>query len=398
MQEEARAMFRAEVRAFLRTHARPKVATVASLSPLGGFRDDPDALAEARAFQALLDDARLAAIHWPVEHGGRGASAAEVMILAEELSQFDVPGDVFRIGTAMIGPTLIAHGTPEQQRRFLGPMRRGDEIWCQLWSEPGAGSDLAALSTKAVVDGDELVLDGQKVWTSGAHYSQWGLGIFRSDPSAPKHKGITCLVVDMSSPGITVRPLRQMTGDAHFNEVFFDSVRVPCANVVGDWNDGWRVARTTLMNERFAAGAMDTSDAAFEALAALARRVGAVTDPVTRQELARVHTLGRVADLTSARVRASLERGGIPGVEGSILKLAIATLITERAELGLRLLGPGGTLCGPAAPESGRWADAVLGAFAMHIGGGTDEIQRNIVGEVVLGLPREPAVDRDTPS
>ncbi len=381
---------RAEARAWLEGRAKPRTDAACSLSPMGGFRDDPASLAEARAWQADLAAAGLAAVHWPVEHGGRGSSAGEALALAEELARYEVPSDVFRIGTAMIGPTIIAHGTPEQQARFLGPMRRGEEIWCQLWSEPGAGSDLAALGTRAVRDGDVFVLDGQKVWTSGAHYSQWGLGIFRSDPDAPKHKGISCLIVDMASPGITIRPLRQMTGDAHFNEVFFDGVRVPVENLVGDLHDGWNVARTTLMNERFAAGAMDTSEAAFDALVAVARDAGAAGDPVVRQDLARVHTLGRLADLTSARVRAALQAGGIPGVEGSILKLALAQLITDRAAVGMRLLGPAGALVGDGAPEGGRWADAVLGAFAMHIGGGTDEVQRNIVGEVVLGLPREP--------
>jgi acyl-CoA dehydrogenase len=319
------------------------------------------------------------------------------MALAEELARFEAPGEVFRIGTAMIGPTIIAHGTDEQRARYLGPMLRGEEIWCQLWSEPDAGSDLAALATRAVRDGDDFVLDGQKVWTSGAHYSQWGLGIFRTDPDVPKHEGISCLIVDMATPGITIRPLRQVTGAAHFNEVFFDGARVPVANLVGDLHDGWRVARTTLMNERFAAGALDTSEAAFAALLGVARARGTTADPLVRQGLARIYGLGRLADLTSARVRAGIRAGGIPGVEGSILKLALATLFTERADLGMRLLGPAGTLLGDGAPEGGRWPDAVLGSFALHIGGGTDEVQRNIVGEVVLGLPREPAVDRDLP-
>jgi len=394
---ELLAPFRAEVRQWLDAHAPRRSEEQLSLSPMGGFRDDEEAIAEARSFQAARADAGLAAVHWPVEHGGRGAGPLEALVLAEELARYDVPGDLFAIGIAMIGPTIIAHGTGEQKARFLGPMLRGEEIWCQLWSEPDAGSDLAGLTSRAVRDGDELVLDGQKVWTSGAHYSQWGLGIFRTNPDVPKHRGITCLIVDMATPGITVRPLRQMTGAAHFNEVFFSGARVPVANVVGDLDDGWRVARTTLMNERYAAGAMDTSDAAFRALVGLARAVDAVGDPRVRQALARIHTLGRLTDLTSARVRASLERGMVPGVEGSILKLALAGLLTERADLGLTLLGPAGTLAGDGAPERGRWADALLGSFAMHIGGGTDEIQRNIIGELVLGLPREPATDRDVP-
>jgi alkylation response protein AidB-like acyl-CoA dehydrogenase len=398
----AEAEFRAEVRAWLDRHAKLRSESEHTLSPLGAFRDDEGAIAEARAWQAQLAEARLAAIHWPAEHGGRDASPLESMVRAEELARYDVPGEVFSIGIAMIGPTIIAHGTDEQKARFLRPMLRGEEIWCQLWSEPDAGSDLAGLTTRAVLDGDEYVVDGQKVWTSGAHYSDWGLGIFRTNPEMPKHKGITCMIVDMSTPGITVRPLRQMTGGAHFNEVFFDGARVPAANVVGDVDDGWRVARTTLMNERYAAGAMDASDGAFAALVGVARRASAdgrpgSADPKMRQELARIYTLGRLTELTSARVRTNLARAMIPGIEGSILKLALAELVTERADLGLRLLGASGGLHGGDAPEGGRWAAALVGSFAVHIGGGTDQVQRNIIGERVLGLPREPSTDGEVP-
>jgi acyl-CoA dehydrogenase len=276
-------------------------------------------------------------------------------------------------------------------------MRRGAEIWCQLWSEPGAGSDLASLRTRAEADGDEFVLNGQKVWTSGAHYCDFGLGIFRTDASVPKHKGISCFVVDLRTPGITIRPLRQITGEAHFNEVFFDDVRIPAANLVGDLHDGWRVARTTLMNERFATGSLGSPQSTFDALVDLARATGRDADPVVRQRLVQAYPLGRLFDLTSARVRTSLSSGGIPGVEGSILKLAIARLGTLVADLGVDVCGPGGALVGDAAPEAGRWADALVGSWAMHIGGGTDEVQRNIVGEVVLGLPREPDPSRELP-
>jgi alkylation response protein AidB-like acyl-CoA dehydrogenase len=388
------AAFRAEVRAWLDANAKPNVDAEQALSPMAGYRDDPESIAEARRWQATLADAGWAAIHWPAAHGGRDATALQSTVLAEELARYDVPDALFTIGTAMIGPTLIAHGTAAQQARYLEPMRRGDEIWCQLWSEPDAGSDLAALGTRAELDGDEYVLHGQKVWTSGAHYCDLGLGIFRTDPTAPKHKGISCLVVDLRTPGITIRPLRQITGASHFNEVFFDGARVPAANLVGDPNDGWRVARTTLMNERHATGALGSAQGAFQALAGLAAATGA-TDPRVRQQLARVYTLGRLFELTNARVRTAMARGQIPGVEGSILKLSVARLGTEVAELGTSLLGPAGALVGTDAPEGGRWPEALLGSFAMHIGGGTDEVQRNIIGEVVLGLPREPDPSRD---
>jgi alkylation response protein AidB-like acyl-CoA dehydrogenase len=242
------------------------------------------------------------------------------------------------------------------------------------------------------------VLNGQKVWTSGAHYCDFGLGIFRTDLDQPKHKGITCCIVDLRSPGVTIRPLRQITGAAHFNEVFFDDARIPLASVVGDWNDGWRVARTTLMNERFATGSLGSSTSTFDALLELVRSSGAAEDPKVRQRLARAYSLGRIFDLTNARVRTSLSKGAIPGVEGSILKLAIAQLGTAVADLGVDVAGAGGLLLGgEGAPEEGRWADALLGSFAMHIGGGTDEVQRNIVGELVLGLPREPDPSREVP-
>jgi acyl-CoA dehydrogenase len=393
----AEAAFRDEARAWLDANAKPKVDADQRISVMGSYRDDPESIAEAKRWQATMADAGWAAIHWPVEHGGRGAGGLESTVLFEELARYDVPDTLFAIGVAMIGPTLIAHGTPEQTARYLEPMRRGTEIWCQLWSEPGAGSDLASLRTRADADGDEFVLNGQKVWTSGAHYCDFGLGIFRTDSSVPKHKGISCFVVDLRTPGITIRPLRQITGEAHFNEVFFDDVRVPAANLVGDLHDGWRVARTTLMNERFATGSLGSPRSTFDALVELARATGRSTDPVVRQRLAQAYTLGRLFDLTSARVRTSLSSGGIPGVEGSILKLAIARLGTVVADLGVDVCGPAGALVGPAAPELGRWADALVGSWAMHIGGGTDEVQRNIVGELVLGLPREPDPSRDVP-
>jgi alkylation response protein AidB-like acyl-CoA dehydrogenase len=391
------AAFRAEARAWLDANAKPKVDAEQRISAMGSFRDDPDSVAEAKRWQATLAAAGWAAIHWPAAYGGRDASGLQSTVLFEELARYDVPDTVFAIGIAMIGPTIIAHGTDEQKERYLQPMRRGEEIWCQLWSEPDAGSDLAALGTRAELDGDEFVLNGQKVWTSGAHYCDFGLGIFRTDATVPKHKGISCLIVDLATPGITIRPLRQITGESHFNEVFFDDVRVPARNLVGDLNDGWRVARTTLMNERFATGSLGSSSTAFDALRDLTVALGRSTDPVVRQRLARIYTLGRLFDLTNARVRTALARGGIPGVEGSILKLAIAQLGTAVADLGVDVAGPGGVLVGGEAVEGGRWPEALLGSWAMHIGGGTDEVQRNIIGELVLGLPREPDASREIP-
>jgi alkylation response protein AidB-like acyl-CoA dehydrogenase len=374
----------------LDANAMPKVDAGQRINVMGGYRDDPESVAEAKRWQATLAEAGWAAIHWPSAYGGRDASGLESTVLFEELARYDVPDTLFSIGVAMIGPTIIAHGSDAQKDRYLQPMRRGEEIWCQLWSEPDAGSDLAALGTRAELDGDSFVLNGQKVWTSGAHYCDFGLGIFRTDPTVPKHRGISCLIVDLRTPGITIRPLRQITGEAHFNEVFFDDVRVPVANLVGDLPDGWRVARTTLMNERFATGSLGDSRSAFDALVEHAQATGRSRDPLVRQALARVFTLGRLFDLTNARVRTALAQGGIPGVEGSILKLAIAQLGTAVADLGVDVAGPAGM-------EADRWTEALVGSFAMHIGGGTDEVQRNIVGEMVLGLPREPDPSRELP-
>jgi alkylation response protein AidB-like acyl-CoA dehydrogenase len=400
------AAFRSELRSWLDEHATPKSGN--GDEPVGVFSaflgDDEDALVErARAWQRTLADAGWAGLSWPAEYGGRSAGLVEAMIAGEELARYDVPQGVCDLGIAMIGPAIIAHGTEEQKQRWLRPMLRGDEIWCQLWSEPGAGSDLAGLATRADHDPatDEFVINGQKVWTSGAQYSQFGLGVFRSNPDVPKHKGITCLVVDMATPGIEIRPLRQLTGGAHFNEVFFTDARVPTANVVGEVDEGWTVARTVMMNERFAASSVGSPTAFLEPLIELARsteRAGrpASEDPLVRQRLADIHARSRIFDLTTARVRTSLSQGSIPGVEGSILKLVVSDLGSDAADLAVDILGLDGTIHAKERSRE-RWVTSYLGAHAMHIGGGTDNIQRNIIGEQVLQLPREPATDRDVP-
>jgi alkylation response protein AidB-like acyl-CoA dehydrogenase len=391
------AAFRAEVRAWFEQHAVPAPPSSAQLSVLEGFDDRPETVARAKEWQRRLGEAGWAAITWPAEHGGRGAGPLEAIVFGEELARYDIPLQLFTIGIGMIGPTLIAHGTAAQQARYLPPMLRGDEIWCQLWSEPEAGSDLASLRTRADRDGDDFVLNGQKVWTSGAHYSDLGLGVFRSDVDVPKHRGISALIVPMDAPGITIRPLRQINGASHFSEVFFDDVRVPAANLVGELHDGWRVARTTMMNERLSAGVMRSLTASVQPLLELARRTGRAEGRVERQRLAHAYTQARLFDLTTARVRTALSHHAIPGPEVSILKLFAALAGTELADLGAEILGPSGLLWGDDGPDGGRWASGVLASFAMHIGGGTDEIQRNIIGETVLGLPREPVTDRDAP-
>jgi len=334
-------------------------------------------------------------IHWPKEYGGRGASLIEQMIFTEELIAAGAPPGVNIIGLTMVGPAIIQHGTEEQRRRWLPPVLSADEIWCQGFSEPGAGSDLASLSTRAVEEGDEFVVSGQKVWTSNAHRSHSCILLVRTDPQAPKHRGISCLLVDMKSPGITIRPLVQITGDAEFNEVFFDQVRVPKANLLGPKNGGWEVAITVLMYERMAIGSTVILHHYIQRLLDLARRTRsdrgvAAADPLLRQEMAQIYLEGRALRLTGLRYLTRQLRGEAPGPEGSVLKLTLTETYRKMAETATRILGPAHQLWKGTdrAPEGGRWAFQALFALRFGIAGGTTEIQKNIVGERILGLPK----------
>jgi alkylation response protein AidB-like acyl-CoA dehydrogenase len=296
----------------------------------------------------------------------------------------------------MAGPTIAAHGTEQQKRRFLDPMLRGDEVWCQLFSEPNAGSDLGGLRTSAVRDGDEWVVNGQKVWNSGAHYSDWGILLTRTDPDAPKHRGITYFLVDMRTPGIEVRPLRQITGAAHFNEVFLSDVRIPHANVLGAPNAGWGPILTTLANERTLIGG-GQSIVKISDLLALARRFGADKDPVIRQELVRQYAYLETIRFLGYRVQTAASKGVPPGPESSVLKLAASRKLAHAGDLVLAIQGAAGMLWQEDAHQNGFWQNQFLGQWASRIGGGTDQIQRNIIGENVLGLPSEPRVDKGVP-
>ena len=378
------AELRAEMRAWLEEHF-PAWKREQGLAD--DFRYEEEL---GRSWQRVLFEGGWGAPAWPPAYGGRGFGPVESTIWAEEKARaganlpFDVPG------FGMAGPTIIAHGTDEQKERYLPPLLRGDEIWCQLFSEPGAGSDLAALTSRAERDGDEWVVTGQKVWSSGAHQADWGILVARYDFDVPKHKGIVYLLVDMKSPGIEVRPLRQMDGGVHFNEVFLSGVRVPDANRLGEPGDGWKVAVTTLMNERVSLGGATTGFALpFERLAAVAAEHGA--DPTKRDRLVRVYTQNRILEFLQARIVAKLGRGQIPTAEGSIMKLVLASLVSDSAELGVDLLGAAGQVAGDGIQH------AFLGSLAFHIGGGTDDIQRNLIAERVLGLPREPQPDRELP-
>ena len=381
---------RAEARSWLESVAKRRGEGDGSWRAFRARTDDEDAtqLARAKVWQATKCDAGWAAIHWPREYGGQGRSGIEAGVFSEEESRFDTTGNMFMIGIDMVGPTLIAHGTPDQKTRFLPPMLRGDEVWCQLFSEPGSGSDLASLSTRAERDGDEWVIHGQKVWTSSAHTADFGICLARTDPAAPKHAGISYFLVDMHSPGVTVRPLRQIDGAIHFNEVFLDGVRVPADRLVGEVHDGWRVATTTLTAERTAIGS--GGRVGTREITELARMLGRTEDPVLRQEIAHVHAREMAQRWTVYRVRTAAANGRVPGPEAMVLKLLNSHQVEHVGSLVMSLLGSQGMLWHTDAPDDGFWQDVFLMQWSSRIGGGTEDIQRNIIGERVLGLPREP--------
>ena len=391
------AAVRAEARAWLESVAKRRGEGDGDWRAFRARTDaeDADQLARAKAWQATKCDAGWAAIHWPSEYGGQGRSGIEAGVFSEEESRFDTTGNSFMIGIDMVGPTLIGHGTPAQKARFLPSMLRGDEVWCQLFSEPGSGSDLASLSTRAVRDGDEWVIDGQKVWTSSAHIADFGICLARTDPDAAKHAGISYFLVDMHAPGVTVRPLMQIDGAIHFNEVFLDGVRVPADRLVGDVHDGWRVATTTLTAERTAIGA--GGRVGTREIAELARQRGRTDDPVLRQEIARVHCREMAQRWTVYRVRTATAKGLMPGPEAMILKLLNSHQVEDVGSVLMSVLGSDGMLWHGDAPDEGFWQDMFLMQWSSRIGGGTEEIQRNIIGERVLGLPREPDLLKGKP-
>ncbi|HSG78631.1 MAG TPA: acyl-CoA dehydrogenase family protein [Acidimicrobiia bacterium] len=392
------AAFRAEARTWLEANALPRrrlpiapSSIIAEWSP----EEEERKLAEARAWQARKFDDGWAGIAWPTEFGGRGGTLLEALIFGHEEMAFDTPGDALIIGLGWVGMALMIHGSPEQRERFLRPMLRGDEVWCQLFSEPAAGSDSAAMATTAVRDGDEWVISGQKVWTTFAHRSDWGLCVARHDADLPKHRGLTAFVIDMRDPGVTCRPLRQMTDSSNFNEVFLDGVRVPDDHRVDAVGSGWRVVTTTYLYERAGGGLVATLPT--PALATLLRDLGAADDPTVRSRYAALYARAEVLRYTGLRIQTALSKGQMPGTEGSILKLAWTDLLRDLYALGLEALGPAGALVGGDAPSGGEWAGAFLGTPGLRIGGGTDEVQRNLIGERVLGLPKEPRIDLDVP-
>ncbi len=365
---------------------------------------------------------------WPTDWYGRGIAPNLSRAVTAARRKAGAVGAPAGIAQNLAGPTILAHGTEEQKRRFL-PGIVGGEVWCQLFSEPGAGSDLASLQTRAELDGEEWVVNGQKVWTSGAQIARYGILIARTDPALPKHQGLSYFVIDMRQPGIEVRPIREMTGRSIFNEVFFTDAKVPAGNRIGELGEGWAVALTTLANERtmLSAGSFGSSGSAAgirptdldapagrvapdaetessgsgsgagDLVRSLAETYGRRTDPVARQEIAQIHTLLEIARFTDLRVRAAVDAGGRPGPEVSIGKLAASTLLRTMRETMFRLCGPYTTLWGDDSPLAGRMHEVGFSSYLISIGGGTDQVQRNIIGERVLGLPREPRADKDVP-
>ncbi len=350
-------------------------------------------LDHARAWAQTTFDAGFGWITGPPAYGGRGLTRDHQRAYNAVATDYKIPSQaVFGIGLGMVAPTILAHATEEVREAYLKKMYRGDIVACQLFSEPGAGSDLASLQTKAVRDGDEWMVTGQKVWTSGAQLSDIGEIICRTDPDLPKHRGLTGFVVDMHAPGVEVRPLRQMTGGASFNEVFFTEVRVPDSHRLGEVNGGWTVALTTLMNERAAIGGggggvgLPTSTRLVE----LARVAGRADDPLVRQELASIIIHERVARYATLRSMAAIAAGQLPGPEMSMAKLSLTANMVRTSELLGSLLGPA-LVADTGAWGTYAWSQFLLGVPAMRIAGGSDEVLRNIIGERVLGLPKEPA-------
>jgi alkylation response protein AidB-like acyl-CoA dehydrogenase len=387
-------------RAFLEAHVPRRRPALEDLGmSAGGVHDSsPMTVTAVKQYQQALYEAGLAGLTWPCEYGGQGLPPFAQTIFNTAAADFDVPTRVVGIGLGMCGPTLLVHGTHEQKERFLRPMLRGDEIWCQLFSEPAAGSDIAAVQTRAVRDGDVWIVNGQKVWSSVAHHSTWGLALVRTDIEAPKHDGLTMMIVDMRDPGVEVRPLRQMDGGANFNEVFFTNVTVPTDRVVGDVNDGWNVARTTLTNERFAvAGGRQGNTSVAMPILRLIKELELVPSECLRQELARLYTMDFVLRLLQQRSRQSREAGRRPGPEGSVAKLVNSRLQKQAAAVRLSLIGAAGMACEPDDGFASGLMDGFVASPAASIGGGTDEVQKNIIGERVLGLQREPQVDRGLP-
>ena len=388
------AEFRAKCRAWLEANAELKTKKTNSAKNMNvGNKSLLEAAAE---WQKKKYDAGWAMIHWPKEFGGIGATPIERIIWAQEESKFNVPKGVYEIGLGMAGPVMMEYATDEQKERYLPPMAEGKEIWCQLFSEPSAGSDVAGLRSKAVQDGENWIVNGQKVWTSGAHFSDFGILVVRHDPSLEKHKGLTFFFVDMKSPGIEVKPIKQLTGGSSFNQVYFNDVVIPDSQRLGEIGDGWKVAITTLMNERLAVGDADGVDAneAFE-LAKKHDKDGEqlIDNNAVRESIADWYCEASGLKNTKLRTMSALSRGDTPGPEASITKIVSANKLQAIGNFGMDSSDMSGMLMDEES-DFIKFQMAWMGAAGLRIAGGTDEILKNIIAERVLGLPQEARADK----
>ncbi len=386
------AAFRKEARSWLKANV-PKKKELARL----------DYLAQAKLWQKRKYDAGWACIRWPEEYGGRGASAIDQVIWNQEEAKYpDLPQGIFGIGQGMAAPTLMTWADDEAKARYLPRLASGEDIWCQLFSEPAGGSDLAALRTKAERDGDDWVINGQKIWTSGAHYSDYGILVVRTDPTVPKHKGLSYFYLDMKSPGIEIKPIKQISGDSNFNEVYFTDVRIPDSQRLGAVGQGWQVSLTTLMNERASIGGGGTA-VGFDSVFKLAQRVNigdrpAIEDSQVRAKLADWFCQEAGLRFTGYRSMTALSRGEIPGPENSIGKLVGAPKTQDMASFAIDLMEMTGAIWDKEfAEEAGLFQGTYMAIPGLRIAGGTDEIMANIIAERVLGLPQEPRMDKGIP-
>ncbi len=396
------AAFRAEANAWLSQRAKPRRATdERNLAELENGAS-PE-MAAAKAWQKEKAEAGFARITWPTGMGGIGGTPMQSIIFSQEEGKFDVPtSSPFVIGLGMCIPTLMTYGSEEANKRYVWPAVCGDEIWCQLFSEPAGGSDVAGLRTQAEKQGDEWVINGQKVWTTGAHYSDFGILLTRTDPDVPKHKGLTMFYIDMRAPGVEARPIKQASGGSGFNEVFFTDLRVKDSQRLGDVGQGWSVALTTLMHERLAVGGGTGSSLDVRELIGLARTLEledgpAISNAAARDKIADWYVRSAGLKYTTYRTMTALSRGEKPGPEASIGKVVMASKRQDLTAFALELLGESGVLSGETAPAGGVFQMGWVSSPGLRIAGGTDEILRNIIAERVLGLPQDVRVDKDVP-
>lgn len=391
------AAFREKARTWLDANAELKDPNETATGMLSESTDDAT-ISASKAWQKKKAEAGWACLTWPKEHGGQGASSIQNVIWKQEEARYKTPPDIYGIGLGMCGPTIMTHGTDEQKKRWLPDMVLGQEVWCQLFSEPSAGSDLAGLRTTAVKDGDDWVVNGQKIWTTGAQFCDWGILVVRTDPTVAKHSGLTFFVLDMHAPGVEIRPITQINGGQGFNEVFFTDVRIPDNQRISEIGNGWAVSITTLMNERSSIGG--GGGGGIGDLIRLAKSIQingrpAIEDRSVREKIATFYTRSRGVKMTGNRSLSALSQGKTPGPEASLGKLVAGRVSQEMAAFAMELQGTAGAILDQdESPQAAEWQGRYLAIPGLRIAGGTDEILRNIIAERVLGLPPESRADK----